>query len=305
MKTKELNCPKCKNTFLVDYSERMPPPYSAKCPSCNFKFKFYLSGEILQEKRIKKIEEFVEIKTAKIVEKIVAPIKTEMKRVEEEFKIEEANVVEKKAIDKPTIAGALLVIVFILGIFTSFLISTYGVEIFQVEKRDASIYGSVLDEVGYPIEGVRITVSKTGDFTLTNKQGLYFIYGLEEGNYDIIASKDGFIPIVKKVTLKGGDNNIMFVLKKGNESEEIVDERTGINTIDNLKIVNTTCISLIIVFSIIALIAGIFAFQRKKFWLSLTGSAFGITSAGLIFIGPLLSVIAFFLILFSRREFRS
>lgn len=317
MKTKEITCPKCKQTFLFDYSEKMKPPYPTRCTNCGQRFKFYLTGEVEEEKipefkelkpkEVKKSLPIIKEKIVKIEEKVIRPIKEEMKRVEEEFKLEQEEiVVERKAIDKPTIAGALLIIVFIFGIATSLLTSSFSSTIFEVEKRDATIHGEVIDEFGNPIEKVKITISGTGKSTLTNEQGAYFIYGVNEGNYEIIASKNGYITTIKKVTLKGGTNDIYFKLEKGDENENRrSDETTGIITADNLKLANTIWISIIIAFSIMALIAGIFAFQRKKFWICLIGSALGITSGGLILLGPILSVLAFFLILFSKREFRS
>jgi hypothetical protein len=59
-----------------------------------------------------------------------------------------------------------------------------------------------------------------------------------------------------------------------------------------------------IIFSILALVGGIVAVQRKMWGLALAGSILGLFTLGFFFISSILSLIALILIAISRSEFK-
>lgn len=59
-----------------------------------------------------------------------------------------------------------------------------------------------------------------------------------------------------------------------------------------------------IIFSIIALVGGVMAIQRKMWGLALAGSILGLFTIGFVFVSSILSLIALILIALSKSEFQ-
>jgi hypothetical protein len=93
----------------------------------------------------------------------------------------------KKRSDKPTVAGALLIIVGILGlIFGSMLMTgSFFFDMFQDFPLEGTgtmdVHGEVVDVNGTGISGVTITVSDSFLETTTDSNGMYQIVGVSMG----------------------------------------------------------------------------------------------------------------------------
>lgn len=202
-------------------------------------------------------------------------------------------------VDRVTIAGILLIIVFLLGIFTAVLYSVFISAVFPLESNGKfTLSGQVIDKAtGRAIEGANVTLVGEKESTRTLKNGWFYFSELPEGDYEIKVSKEGYSTVTKKITLRESAKVVTFRLEKGGE-DRTVDERSNGNGVSNI------CPAIVIAFSIIALIGGISALQKINFRLAVVGGVFGTFSFGLI-IGSLLSVIALILILTSKKSFSS
>jgi len=69
---------------------------------------------------------------------------------------------------------------------------------------DVGVNGTVTDAFGTPIAGAEVTILGSGLSDITNQGGNYFIRDVPAGTYDILASKQGFVPSEpKQVTVDG------------------------------------------------------------------------------------------------------
>ena len=82
----------------------------------------------------------------------------------------------------------------------------------NAQKSEATIKGKLVDTAArQPIADATISVINTSDsslvtFTLTNKQGVFEVRGLEPGNYQLVISHQAFV-LVKKVVTVTADKN--------------------------------------------------------------------------------------------------
>ena len=95
-------------------------------------------------------------------------------------------------------------------IFTSFLLIFTIFVTSQAQKADGSIKGKLFDTASkQPVSDATVSVltakdSSLATFTLSNKQGVFEVKGLAEGDYRVIISSKGFVEI-KKASGRGSD----------------------------------------------------------------------------------------------------
>jgi len=74
-----------------------------------------------------------------------------------------------------------------------------------------TVSGTVTDSQGSALEGATVTVEETGQSATTASDGTYSISDVDEGTYDITASKSGYSSQTKTVTVES-DTTVDFVL---------------------------------------------------------------------------------------------
>jgi len=74
-------------------------------------------------------------------------------------------------------------------------------------------------------------------------------------------------------------------------------------TLDEIKPVVNTCFTILIILSIFPILGGILSIRKKLMPIAILSGILGILSFGMLFISPLLSIIALILIYMSRNEF--
>ena len=279
-------CPKCKTSFVLEIPDTTKDVHEATCPKCGHKFKL---------KMVKKDEDHS-------WEEIGEPRKAILSSIKEKT-------------NKPMIAGILLVIVFISAIITSSSV-LITIEPMKTNEKflnnifasigEVTITGTVLDNITkQPIKNVTISVvdtnistfSKNGSFELKNVPVGYRTLNISAEDYKTLHMK---IFLLKNLFSKEKIKQD-FYLDKGSGVEE--KEETGLL---NLLIKSWYIYSiLIIIFGLLALVGAIACFMRKYIIIALIGSIFGIFTFGIIFIGPLCSIIALIIILLSREEFKN
>jgi len=279
-------CPKCKTTFVLDMPDDASDTYEATCPKCDHKFKL---------KIVKKDKDY-------IWEEAGEPRKAVLSSI-------------KERTNRPMIAGILLIIVFISAIITS---SSLLITIEPMKTNEEflnnifaslgkiAIEGRILDNsTKQPIKNVTISIvgtnistfSENGSFELKNIPLGYRTFNISANGYKTLHAK---IFLLKNL-FAGEKIKQDFYLNKGSGVEET--EEAGLL---NLLVKSWyICSILIIIFAILALLGAIACFLRKYLIVAILGSIFGLFTFGIIFIGPVCSLIALIIILLSREEFKN
>lgn len=95
-------------------------------------------------------------------------------------------------------------------IFTLSVLFLLLVSAASAQKTDGTIRGKLVDTASkQPLADATISVMNTADsslvtFTLSNKQGLFEIKGLEAGNYQLVITHQGFEPLKKSISIAAG-----------------------------------------------------------------------------------------------------
>ena len=203
--------------------------------------------------------------------------------------------VKEEKTTRPSIAGVLLIIVFLLGIFMGISILLFQNEIF---KGEGNYKARILDEGRNPLSNVSVYLDEQL-VTKSNENGEFFLYNVSAGKHDLILEKEGYNKIRVKILILPFASSLftdVFIMEKGNETREV--KTLLFKAFEFLPYISFA----IIIVSIPPLIGGIFCFLRKQLTISLIGAVLGIFSIG-FFIGSLLSIVALILIWLSRDEF--
>ena len=107
---------------------------------------------------------------------------------------------ERSTLRKPTLAGILLIIAFILNLLfpVYYLITIQDV---QNSSGETNLIGQIKDIDGNPVDNVTVEISETNFTTTTSKDGKYTFDDIPVGEYKITFSKPGYRKIVVKKTL--------------------------------------------------------------------------------------------------------
>ncbi len=211
---------------------------------------------------------------------------------------------------KPTIAGGLLIIHGIITILLAGLLIWGGMFLAGMGEgneffgfgEEGNVTGIVTYQNGTPAEAVTVSIVDTEKTIQTASDGRYTIYNAPAGNQKIMVEKDGYNTIEYKTFVnpsnqdnnRNQDNEHDFTLTQGNETLEE-------GSYAPLELIGTfiyVCGTIIIITSIISIIGGIFALQRKHYGFAVVGGVAGLISLGL------LAAIALFILIIAKDEFK-
>lgn len=210
---------------------------------------------------------------------------------------------------RPLIAGAFLIIVFIMGLVTSagvlfglFLDPDTYLEDFSTDSRNSRVEGRITYAGnGSNAPEISITLEPGGLTTITDENGTFNFFHLKNGKYTMMIQKSGYKTIVWVFYITESNQHLKLEAElepgQGEKHKEEADPFKWSTALIQV------CGVLILLFSIMALIGAICAFLRKNFWLALLGAACGIFTIGLV-IGFFFSIAALILLLLSRESFR-
>ncbi|EMR73958.1 Carboxypeptidase regulatory-like domain protein [Thermoplasmatales archaeon SCGC AB-539-N05] len=279
-------CPKCKHAFILDVLNHVVK-YDAVCPKCGYKFN-------INPSKTSKSHNGCEVYSW---EECGEPRKTILSALKEKT-------------NKPTIAGVLLITAFILGVSWAGVFG-FGESILKSSMDQAGVSGilggvsgNVTDENNTLLSDVLIEVSGTNISTVTDQNGSYSLTNVSIGIQQLNITKEGYKPQIYEILVSPFPimpfNMEMEFVGIGNEGPA---NNHSISELWN-KIRSTLyfCSVIFAVFSIFALLGGLYAIKRKNFGIVIIGSIFGILSFGFIF-GSVCSIIALILLIISKEEF--
>ena len=255
-------CPYCNKDVIVKVPDEATGIQKTKCPNCGMNIKVNIQNE----------------KTGWEEESPIHPR------------------VKATPSSKPYIAGALLIIVFILGIITGASI-LYGREFL---KGNAIYEGKVFDKYEEPLEGVKIyLINASEQIAETNEKGV-FLANLTVGKHRIELRKEGYVTIIADIFVFPEKIKIKdkYIMEKGNNTKE--EKKLSARIMDTIPFIAFT----IIILSFLPLVGSIFCFLRKYYVVAIVGAIFGIFTFGFLF-GSLLSIVALILVIISKDEFGS
>lgn len=220
--------------------------------------------------------------------------------------------------NKPTVVGALLIIVGVLGIamvimgFAAAAFFGGFSEWFPGEEGSViTVSGQVTSLNGSAIEGASVSVVGQSVGAVTDADGNYILYSVPIGDQTIRVAKDGYVTVNHRMTLVADpfnfdsssshdEQNLDLVLSQG--TGEVTTGNWFDEDIFNFGGILVTCLAIILVASILALLGAIFAFKREKLMFVVIGCVAGIFTLG-FGIGTVLAFIALFVLLLSIDEF--
>jgi len=196
---------------------------------------------------------------------------------------------------KPIIAAILLVCVFSLGITTAvfseaFIISTTDMASGVGLKGSVEIW--VTDQSNDPIKNVSIILDNISG--KTDENGMFFAGNVELGTHTLKLSRSGYKTQSREMVVAPFFN-----------TESTVKMEKGDDILDTIEFDSRGCTLILAIFSVFALLGTITCLKRHHIDVAYAGSLIGILSFGFFFIGSILSIIAFVLIMKSKEEFEN
>jgi hypothetical protein len=198
-------------------------------------------------------------------------------------------------------AGVLLSIVFVLGILSGI---AYGLKWSDQETQWdneglSSVHGTVIDEYGNSLEGVKVEVGDKK--TYTNLQGKYYLYDLtgDEAKLNFVMEEYGTVVVWMNIRADG--TNIMEIEMNEGGEQTNYDYRKNVA---KPWPPNYALAPIFMIASIVALIGSSAALLHQNFRIAVLGCLFGVLSYGFL-IGSVLSVVALSLLLVDRERFET
>jgi hypothetical protein len=218
---------------------------------------------------------------------------------------------------KPGIAGVLLIITAVLGLIVAGCIISQGTAVSNLEEGSefwglsdkSDVAGQITTLNGKGVENVTVSIEGEGITTQTDEDGYYALYNVPIGKQKIKVEKDGYntylVKVVVPPTESNWDNDYEwnhrgedFDLKISSGDQLI--ETGSYPPMEFFSGIIYSCGLLLIIFSVLILAAGVVALKRKNFGLAVTGAVLGIFTV----VGALFAIIALFILLISRDEFK-
>jgi len=262
-------CPKCKHSFILNLPDDKKK-HEVECPKCKSKFTIKLKDNSKGEEC--SWEEHGE------------PRKTILSKL-------------KPRTNKPIIAAIILMCVFGVGVTTA----VFSEQFIETSLDVASTFGlkgnveiNVKNTTNDSIDSVFIEFQKLDRNGNTTRNGSANFKDVELGIQSIDISKVGY---------KSQKYEILVVPFLKNEINIKLEEGAGVAETKEFDTLG--CSFIIIIFSVFALIGVIACLKRQNLDVAVAGSIIGIFSFGFFFIGSILSIIAFVIIMKSRDEFRN
>jgi hypothetical protein len=260
-------CPKCKKEFVLDLPEDNKK-HQVTCPKCNNRYDVLAKCDTTGEDGECTWEEHGE------------PRKTILSSI-------------KPKSNKPSIAALVLLCVFAIGVATTVFSETF-IESTMDVASDVGLTGNVqiylTNQTNLTIEDAIVSWDEQA---IPHKQdGIYYRESMEPGIQTIVISASGY-----------KSQSVEVLVTPFFSSEVNVKMEDGTGQADDIHFDNIGCSIILAIFSAFALFAMLACLKRQHVDVAIAGSFFGIFSFGFFFIGSILSIIAFALIIMSRDEF--
>ena len=262
-------CPNCQHEFEVDVAEDKKK-HDVVCPKCEKKFSIQPKCSDSKSNDECSWEEHGE------------PRKTVLSKI-------------KPRTQKPIIAAILLVCVFSLGITTAvfseaFVISSTDLASGIGLKGTVEIL--VTDQSNNSIKDINIVLDNYSG--KTDENGLFSAKNVELGIHTLQLFGEGYKTQSREIVVTPFFN-----------TESTVKMEEGDGLLDTEEFDSTGCTLILAIFSVFALLGTITCLKRHHIDVAYAGSLIGILSVGFFFIGSILSIIAFVLIMKSKEEFEN
>ncbi len=261
-------CPSCKENFSIDLPEDAEK-HKVSCPNCQYEFNV---KPVCRNKSSDDCswEEYGE------------PRKTILSSIKPETK-------------KPFIAIFLLIIIFSIGVTTAVFSEAFietSLDLSSSMGFTGEIKLHVTDYNNRSLEEVNILLNEK---TIEHQSsGKYYLKDIEPGVQTIQLSDDDF-----------KTQKIELLILPFITTEENIQMHAGTGEAETIYFNSMGCSAIIIIFSIFALLSMIACIKRQHCDLAIVGSFLAIFSFGFYFIGSILSIVAFVLIILSRDEFEN
>jgi hypothetical protein len=184
---------------------------------------------------------------------------------------------------------------------------------FMGMEDKADVYGRVTFTNGTPVDGANVSIVGEPLTAETDETGNYLIYNVPTGNHKIKVEFEGYNTIIYKTFIgpeesrwddssrqgKSADNKYDFTLTPGDDTIE----RGSYPPFELIRGIMTICGVLVLIFSVIVLLGGLYALKRKNFMITILAAILGILTFG-FFVGSLFALIALFILIISRDEFK-
>ena len=261
-------CPECKKEFVLDLPKD-DKKHQVVCPECGNKFDVFAKYDKTSKGEECTWEEHGE------------PRKTILSAT-------------KPKTNKPMIAAIILICVFAIGIATSvfseeFIESTLDIAANAGLKGDIEIF--LTNQTNLTIENATITWN--GQTIPYKQDGVYYKGNIKPG-----------VQIIEIKTAGYKNQRAEILVTPFFKSEAKIKLEEGDGQADDIYFDNIGCSIIIAIFTVFVLFAMIACLKRQNVDVAIAGSFLGIFSFGFFFIGSILSIIAFVLIMISRDEFR-
>ena len=260
-------CPKCKHEFILDIKED-EKKHSVSCPKCKTEFSIKAACKDSETNFECSWEEHGE------------PRKTILSKI-------------KPRTNKPMIAALILICVFAIGLSTA-LFSNVFVESSMDIASGMGLTGTVkitlLDSENNSISDANIKID--GINGTTDSKGVFLRHEISLGVKNLEISYPGHKTYKREI----------LVTPLINYEDDII-LNMGVGDEKTIDFNSSSCTLIILIFSIFALLGAIVCFKRQNFDVAIVGSVIGIFSFGFLFIGSILSLIAFVIIYKSKDEF--
>jgi hypothetical protein len=227
--------------------------------------------------------------------------------------------------NKPTVVGALLILVGILGIvmWSAGLagFGIFGAAVENVGTDSSSIHGVVEYTNGTGVVGANVTVIGTAIATVTDDEGNFVLYSVPHGDQRIQVTKPGYTTLVRKVSVSEGSSwdwgwssgtnsgytgpKLQFTLAPGTGTTELSGWDGNMDMgMGAVMAILAVCAAVGMVMSVLAIFGGLQALKRRSFGWVVVGCLAGIFTIG-FGIGSVLAFVALFVALLASEEFKA
>jgi hypothetical protein len=194
----------------------------------------------------------------------------------------------------PTVAGILLICVFVLGISSAVFTDAFlnaPLTLLADNGFTGSVDIIVVDQNNVTLSNVNIVVENTENISYSS--GKYHICNLPVGITKIEMFLNNYTTYTKEILI------LPFITSTYNLS------LTEVSGQYYEKFDTVGCFIILLIFSVIGLLSSVMCLKRHHLDVAIVGSILAIFSFGFFFIGSLLSIIAVVIIFKSRDEFEN
>ncbi len=261
-------CPHCRENVIVEVPEGASGEQVVTCPQCGMDFRVNVSERYSWEEETPPIHPSVHP--------------------------------DKRSL-KPAMAGALLIVIFLLGTIMA------GALLFSMDTvtdtgMTGSYSGTVVGEDGTGLAGVNVSVEGESLTAATDASGGFTLSNVSGGKHTLVFSKQGYKTLRAEVFVLPFDIAVPtkdFSMEPGPETESTSQQGMIVTVLELAPVLAGGILAL----SIVALIGGILAILRKYFVVAVVGAVCGTIAGFFSIVGIPLGIIALVLLLISKEEF--